>query len=186
MSLVRIASRYAKSLLELAHEQGKLDTVMGDIKVLQESAENRDLYLMLKSPIVNGGKKKQVFQALFGESFDKMTMGFLNIIVNKGRENFLPEIANEFVEQYRKFKNISTVKVTSAKPLSADALDKIKTKLLASNSTSENVEIETQVDPSLIGGFVIEIGDKLYDSSVAHKLALLRKEFVGNIYEKQM
>ena len=186
MSVIRIASRYAKSLLDLAKEQGKLDRVLTDVKTLQSAASNRDLYLMLKSPIINGGKKKQIIDALFADKFDILTMSFMNIVVNKGREDALPEIANEFVTQYKKLNQISTAKVTSAQPLSEAALEKIKAKLLSSNLTSNDVDIVTAVDPSLLGGFVIEIGDKLYDSSVAHKLNKLRKEFTGNAYKSSM
>ena len=184
MSVIRIASRYAKPLVELAEEQGKLEVVLGNIKVLQDAIKNRDLAMMLKSPIVNGGKKKQVLTALFGEGFDDLTNKFLSLVVDKGREAALPAIADEFVAQYRQLKKITTAKVTSAKPLSEAALEKIKAKLLSSSMTRENIEIVTAVNPDLLGGFVIEIGDKLYDSSVAHKLNLLRKEFVGNDYKK--
>ncbi len=184
MSVIRIASRYAKSLMDLAIEQGSIDKVLGDMTSLKNAAENRDLYLMLKSPIINASKKGQVFDKLFGDKFDKMTMGFMKIVLNKGRESYLPEIANEFLEQYKKYKHISTATITSAKPLSDAAIDKLKAKLLASNVTDENVEIETVVDPSIIGGLIIEVGDKLYDASVAHKLELMRKEFTGNLYKK--
>ena len=186
MSAQRIASRYAKPLVELAQEQGKLEVVLGNIKALQESVKNKDLANLLKSPIVNGGKKKQILKALFGESFDELTNKFMDLVVTKGREAALPAIADEFVIQYRLLKKLSTAKVTSATPLSEAALEKIKAKLLASNATNENVEIVTAVNPDLLGGFVIEIGDKLYDSSVAHKLNLLRKEFVGNDHKSKL
>lgn len=180
MSVTRIASRYAKSLMDLALEQGTLDRILADVNSLKDSMSNRDLFLMLKSPIINAGKKKDILKAIFGASFDQSTMTFMDIVVGKGRESILPEIADEFLELYRQHKNITNVKVTSAQPLSEDALNKIKSKLTASDLTTSEVEIETSVDPSLIGGFVIEIGDKLYDSSVAHKLNLARKEFTNN------
>ena len=186
MSVKRIASRYAKSLLDLSNESKNLDTVFKDMQSLQEAVKNRDLYLMLKSPIINAKKKKDIVQKIFGAGFDKMTMGFMNIIITKGRESYLPEIANEFVEQYNDLKSISTAILTSATPLSADALASIKAKLLASNITNESVEIATKVDPNILGGFIIEIGDKLYDASVAHKLETLKKQFVGNVYEPQI
>lgn len=180
MSVTRIASRYAKSLMDLALEQGTLDRILTDVNSLQASMSNRELFLMLKSPIINAGKKKDILKAIFGSSFDKVTMTFMDIVVGKGRESILPEIADEFMELYRQHKKITTAKVTSAQPLSDNALAKIKAKLSASSLTSSEVAIETAVDPSLIGGFVIEIGDKLYDSSIAHKLNLARKEFTNN------
>ncbi|MEO1628415.1 MAG: ATP synthase F1 subunit delta, partial [Bacteroidota bacterium] len=177
MSVTRIASRYAKSLIDLAIEQDKLERVKGDIESFQKAIDNRDYYLLLKSPIINPSKKLSIADALFKNGFDELTMAFIRIITNKGRESYLPEIAAEFVKQYRAHKHISTVKLTTASPLTEETLGKIKQSLMSSSATDDNVEIETTVDPSIMGGFVIEFDDKLYDSSVAHKLELLRKEF---------
>ncbi len=184
MSVTRIASRYAKSLLDLAQEQGKLERILEDINTLKESVKNRDLYLLFKSPIINGTKKLQIVDALFAGKFDEMTMGFARIVINKGREMHLPEIADEFIQQYKVLKHISTIKVTTATPLGDAALAKIKEQLLNSSATDQEVEIETKVDPSLIGGFVIEFDDQLYDASVVHQMDKLKKEFSKNLYVK--
>ena len=111
-------------------------------------------------------------------------MAFIDIIVRKGRESHLPEIATEFVEQYKALKDITTVKVTSAIPVSEKALEQIKTKLANSGATRANIELETAIDKNLIGGFKLEFGDKLYDASVKHQLDLLRKEVASNEYLK--
>ena len=185
MSVTRIASRYAKSLLDLAIEQGKTERTLEDMNYLKEAVKSRDLYLMLKSPIINVNKKKDIMKVLFEGKFDEISMGFVDIILRKGRESYLPEIAQQFEEQYRKYKKISTAVITSAHQLTEASVAKIKAKLLASNITDESVELVTKVDPELIGGFVIEIGDKLYDASVAGKLNKLKKEFVGNTYKVQ-
>ena len=160
MSVKRIASRYAKSLLDLSKESNNLDAVFENMSALKKAVQNRDLYLMLKSPIINAKKKKDIITKIFGTSFDKMTMGFLNIIITKGREGYIPEIAKEFVTQYNDLKKISSAVLTSAVPLSADALASLKAKLLASNITNETVQIETKVNPDILGGFIIEVGDK--------------------------
>ncbi len=185
MSVTRIASRYAKSLLDLAIEQNQMDRVLEDMNYLKEAVQSRDLYLMLKSPIINTSKKKEIINVLFNDKFDKMSMGFMNIIVGKGRERYLPEIAAEFEKQYKAHKRISTAVITSAHQLSEAAVAKIKAKLLASKITDDSVELVTKIDPDLIGGFIIEIGDKLYDASVAGKLDKLKQEFVGNTYKLQ-
>ncbi len=179
MSVTRIASRYAKSLLDLAVEQKKLDRILKDVESLKEATDNQDFHLLLKSPIISKGKKADVFKALFAERFDEMSMRFIHLILNKGRESYIPDIAKEFIEQYRTMNSISIVKVTTATPLSETALEQIKTKLLASSETGKNVEIVTKVNPDILGGFVIEINDKLYDDSVAHKLEKLRKELIS-------
>lgn len=184
MSVSRIATRYAKSLIDLANEQGKLETILGDIQYFQEAAKNRDFFMMLKSPIINITKKGQIFQAIFGDKFDEMTMAFLKIVLNKNREGALPNIADEFINQYQAIKSVSTVKLTTATPMTDEALEKIKERFLESSATRNSIDIITAVNPDLLGGFVIEFDDKLYDASVAHKLDLLRKEFTKNEYVK--
>ena len=104
MSVTRIATRYAKSLLELANEQGKLEAVHTDVLLLQSASKNRDLHLMLKSPIIHADKKISVFKVLFGDKMDNLTMAYMSLLANKGREGYLPEITAEFLNQYRAYK----------------------------------------------------------------------------------
>ena len=180
MSITRIAGRYAKSLLDLAIDNNTLEATMEDMKTLQAMCQNRDLLLLLKSPIVSIGKKKQVFAALFDTHLGEMSRAFVNLILVKRREDLLPEIADEFISQYKIFKGITNVTVTSATPLDASTLDDIKKKLLESKITANELQIEQKVNPELLGGFVIEVGDKLYDNSIAYKLNKLSKQLVKN------
>ncbi|MCB9263584.1 MAG: ATP synthase F1 subunit delta [Lewinellaceae bacterium] len=182
MSVHRIASRYAKSLIELAIDQKKLEVVTEDVRLFQKLVKNRDLYLLLKSPIVHADKKKQILKLIFESKLDELFMAFLNILVSKGREAYLPEIADEYVLQYKQVKHISTVKLTTASPLTKELQKAIHEKLEASKATDEHVELVSAVDPALIGGFVVEFEDKIYDASVKHKLDRLRKEFRENFY----
>ncbi|GJM32039.1 MAG: ATP synthase subunit delta [Saprospiraceae bacterium] len=186
MSVQRIASRYAKSLLDLAIEENKVDRILEDIQSFGEVVKNRDFYLMLKSPIINATKKTQIAKLIFEGKFDKMTMAFLNILFVKGREGYMPEIAAEFLDQYKKLKHISTVRVTSAVALKDEVLASLRKKLEQSSDTDEKVEIVTKVDPDLIGGLVIEFEDKVYDASLSHKLDQLKKEFSENLYISQI
>ena len=185
MSVTRIATRYAKSLIDLAIDQKKLEEVYRDVDTLRSAVKNRDLYLMLKSPIVHNDKKNAALDAIFAGKLDALTMAYLHLLVNKNREMYLPEIAAEFVAQYKVLKKITTVRVTSATPLSDSVLDAIRKKLLASGVTTENLDIETAVDTTLIGGFVLQFDHKRYDASVAHKLDELNAEFLKNLYIKE-
>ena len=186
MSVTRIATRYAKSLVDLAIEQNKLDRIKGDVQAFEKATQQRDFQLLMKSPIVKGGKKWAIIQEIFEGKFDPMTMAFMKILINKGREGYLPEIAKEFITLFKQKNQISSVKIITAKKLSDAALASIKGKLNDSINTYKNVEIETAVQPDLIGGFVIEFDDKLYDSSVKHKLELLKKEFKDNLYKSMI
>jgi F-type H+-transporting ATPase subunit delta len=184
MSIVKVASRYAKSLLNLAKEQNKVEEVLSDIQSFDKALESRDLLLLTKSPIVPLDKKRAIFDALFKSKYDNLTMMFFDIILRKGREAYLPEIADSFIAQYNTLKGISKVTVTTATPLSKESLEAVRAKLLASNVTDESIEFTTIVDPSIIGGLVIKIGDNLYDASVERKLKELKKDFSENKYVK--
>ena len=183
MSVSRIASRYAKSLIDFAQENNNLEEVKNDMAVLDKALESRDLVMLLKSPIVNELKKKEIFKAVFAGKLSETTLGFLNIILNKGREEYIPAISNEFEAQYKLMKGISDVTLTTASPISEANLASIKAKLIFSNETAQQVDIETVVDPSILGGFIIEIGDKLYNDSIAYKLSQMKKQFKGTQHE---
>jgi F-type H+-transporting ATPase subunit delta len=185
MSVLRIATRYAKSLLDLAIEQQKLEPVYHDVQVLASAVQNRDLVLLLKSPIIQGDKKIAAMDALFKGKLDVLTLAYVRLLVEKGREAYLPEIAREFVSQYKRYKRITTVRVISAAPLSEEVMTALHGKLLASHTTSDQLEMETRIDPKLIGGFIVEFDDKRYDASVINKLNELRVEFKKNLYIKE-
>lgn len=184
MSGERVAVRYAKSLIDLGKDQGVLEDLHSDMLNLKEALKNRDLYLLVKSPIIKANKKISIFKKLFGDSYNKVTMAFFEIIMKKSRENILPEITTAFIDQYKKLNHITAVKLTTANALGDGVLNEIKEALLKSADTDKKVEIETAVDPDLIGGFVIEMGDKLYDASVAYKLDQIKRKFTGNKYIK--
>jgi|APTNR8051073442_1049403.scaffolds.fasta_scaffold01272_9 F-type H+-transporting ATPase subunit delta len=186
MSVQRIAGRYAKSFVDLAAEQNKLERVLEDVKSFQALTKNRDFYLLLKSPVVHASKKIAIINQLFEGKYDELTLAFLRILINKSREAYLPEIAVEFIEQYKQRKHISSVRLTTAAPLSDAVVADIRQRLTGSMHTSDNVELAVKVDPELIGGFVLEFDDKIYDASIAQKLDELRKGFVGNLYISQI
>ena len=185
MSVTRIATRYAKSLIELAIDQNKLEQVSSDISTLRGAAANREFYMFLKSPIIHADKKMAVLNALFKDKMDVLTLTYLNLLVNKGREMYLPEIAAEFAIQYKALKHITSVTVTSAVALSDAVLNGLRQQLLASGVTTENLDIITKVDPDLIGGFVLEFDNKRYDASIANKLAELKSDFMKNQYIRE-
>lgn len=178
MKNLRVAARYAKSLIDLAQDGNKLEVIKSDMDTLKQMLESRDFYLMLKSPIINPSKKRSVLDAILAQAkFDELTQAFARLLVDKGRESNLPEVVTAFIDQYKVIKHITSVKVTSAVSLSEAELADIKSKLISSGSTEADVDIETAVDPALLGGFILEYDGKVYDASVAHKLTELRREF---------
>lgn len=183
MSEYRIASRYAKSLLDLSVEKGQLEEVNKDMLMFSETVKaNRDLLLMLKSPIITHDKKLAILNSLFAGKVNDLTLAIFQILTKKHREAYLAQIATEFHHQYNVKKGIEEATVTTTFPLSA-ALRK-EFELVVKKITHKDVELTEKVDDSLIGGFILKIGDRQIDDSVSSKLQALRVEFTKNHYEK--
>ncbi|WP_298740848.1 ATP synthase F1 subunit delta [uncultured Chitinophaga sp.] len=177
----RLASRYAKSLVDLAAEKGQLEAVRADMQVLQQIIRgNRDVANLLKSPIIKPDKKQQILTAIFENRISTISNAFIKLLVIKGRESNLPEITTAFEKQYNQLKNISNVKITTAVPIDAAVLGAIRQKVEA--GTDKKIELEIAVEPDLIGGFVLETEDRLYDASVLRDLKDIKKQFTQNIY----
>jgi len=176
----RLASRYAKSIIELAVEKGELESILSDVKWLQQVIKSSsDFANLLRSPIVKAEKKQQVIDAIIKGRVSEMSRSFVHLLVAKGRESNLPEIITAFVQQYREHKNIHIVKLVTAIPLTDDLrnaiIDQIK-----KTSDMQNIELETLIDEDLIGGFVLETGDKLIDASIAYELKQISRKFENN------
>ncbi|WP_347157468.1 ATP synthase F1 subunit delta [Pontibacter chitinilyticus] len=181
MSDIRVASRYAKSLIELAQEKGVLEQVNEDMKLFSKTAgQNRAFHLLLQNPIVKSDKKLAVINAVFKGKVNEMTLAFFNIVARKNRESLLEFVADEFEKQYNEYKGIQKAKVTSAVPLTPALREELGLRLVA--QTGKTIELEEQVDPSLIGGFVLRVGDQQIDSSVKYNLRKLKNNFKDNPY----
>lgn len=182
----RLAARYAKSLVDLAIEQNSLDATLKDMQLLSGIChQNRDFVAMLESPVIPADKKTAVINAVLGTNIGKLTDAFAKLLVNKGREANLPEIAEAFVAQYKEMKKIRTVKLTTAATLNDNVKQAIKAKVegqLAGNT----IEMNTSVDAELIGGFVLEMDDKLFDASIRSDLDKLKSQFHDESYVVRM
>jgi F-type H+-transporting ATPase subunit delta len=146
----RAASRYAKSLLDLAVEKGALENVQEDMRLLSRvCSQNADLRLMLKSPIIRHEVKKVVLEKLFKNRVNALTLAIIDILTRKNREPLLAEIAMEFQEAYRVFKGIGKASVTSTVALDKNLRQEIEI-LVKRICEKKTVEIEEHIDPSLI------------------------------------
>lgn len=186
MSITRIASRYAKSLIDLAKSRNELEAVKEDVQGFQKAMESKDFYHMLKSPVIPSTKKAEIFKLLFKEKANPTTFGFFNLVIRKGREMYMPEILNEFMASYRKMNNIVSVNVISAVPLNAAAQEAIKARLIEAGLITGSIEMHTKVNPDIIGGFQIEFDHKLIDTSISHALDKMRRELAINLYESKI
>jgi F-type H+-transporting ATPase subunit delta len=176
----RLATRYAKSLIDLSLERGELQTVHDDMQYLQAvSKSNKDFVAVLRSPIISPEKKQAIIQAVTDGHISELTSSFNRLLVRKGRESNLPEIAHAFIEQYKKHEQIFSVKLTTATPISDEIKQEIVDKV-KSQSNMKTIELTAEVNEELIGGFVLQIGDTLVDASVAYDLNTIKKQFLNN------
>lgn len=176
----RLANRYAKSLLTLAIEKNQLDTVYKDMEFLQSVAKlNKEFVVVLKSPVISSEKKEAIIGAVTNSRISDLSQLFIRLLIRKGREMNLPDITSAFIEQYKKHKEIYPVKLITATPLS-DELKQSIVNQIKSQSDLKNIELTAEIDEKLIGGFILQVGDKQVDASIAYDLNVIRKQFLNN------
>ncbi len=158
-----------------------LEQVNADMQLFsQVVSQNRDFKLLLQNPIVKSDKKLAIINKVFKGKVQELTLAFFNLIARKNREAVLNAVATSFQEQYRIKQGIQSAEVVSAVPLTPALRDELGQKLVA--QTGKRIELVERVDPSLIGGFVLTVGDKQIDSSVRNSLRKLRNQFKDNPY----
>ncbi len=178
----RLAARYAKSLMDIAIEQGKLDALYADMQGIHQMCQSSsELVSMLKSPIVNADLKNKTMKALLETKVDGVTMSFIKLIITKGREFFLPEIVTSFIALYKKHNKINEVLLTTAEPMD----EAIKSALLSKiqqQFQGMTIDLTTVVNEKLIGGFLLESNNTLFDASILRDLNDIKKQFLKNEY----
>lgn len=176
MAGAKSAGRYAKALLELAIETKKVEVIEKDIKELLDTSDStRDLKIFLHSPLVKADKKIVTIKEIF-KKFDKKTLDFLALVIQNGRDCIILEIANSFQSQLKEHRGIVTVEVTSASELGKKASDAISTAI--KKQTKGEVELVKKIDPTLIGGFQVRMGDYQIDASVSSSLNKIKQELI--------
>lgn len=182
----RLASRYAKSLLDIATEQNSVEETLKDMQLIDAVVRhNRDFVVMMRSPVIKADKKISIINAVFAGKITPLTLTFIQLLINKGREQNIDEIATAFISQYRESKKIKMVTLTTATSVNTAVVDTLKAKLAAAFNGS-SIEVETKVDPSLLGGFVLDMGDRQLDASILRDLNDIRKQFTKNLYVSQL
>jgi F-type H+-transporting ATPase subunit delta len=180
MTNPRVAHRYAKSILDLAIERGSLEEVSRDMLYMQQLIKaSREFLNLLRSPVVKADTKEKAIKAVTAGNTGELMNAFIHLLLAKTREAVLPEVITAFIEQYKAHKHIHTVKLTTAMPISDDVKNAIAAQV-KQTSNFENIELESVVDPDIIGGFVLQSGDKLIDASVAYDLKTISRQFENN------
>jgi len=182
---IKVASRYAKSLLKIAIDENALEELHNDMKLVNNvCSTNADLVLLLKSPIVKSDKKSEILNAVFNKQLSKIANTFITLIITKKREGILGDIAASFIDIYKHHINIKTAIVTSAIPLSKSQKESVIAILKSSKETA-SVDLKEIVDENILGGMILRVGDKQVDESIKRKLMNLEMEFDENPYIKE-
>ena len=180
MSELTVATRYAKSLIDLAVEKKSLEETRKDMELFSQTLRaNHELQAVMSNPIIAHNKKIKILEAIFGGKVSKVTDSFFRIMVNKSRSEILYPASKEFINQYNIIKHIVRAYVTSATPLSAANKKSIVAEL--ETATKGTIELHTKVDPKLIGGFVLMIGDLQVDTSISSSLNRLKQDFARGV-----
>jgi F-type H+-transporting ATPase subunit delta len=176
MKSTKAAGRYAKALLELALDQQKIEVIENNMQqIISVATEAHDFQVFLSSPLIKVDKKLEVIKSIFG-NFDALSISFLEMVATNRRESLITEIASAFLAQLKEHRGIVPVTIISAKPLDAQSKAQITSKISA--SIKGTLEITENLDESLIGGFIVRMGDHQIDASVSNQLNRLKQELV--------
>lgn len=169
-----VAGRYAEALYDIALKQNLVDKIEAELKAVEVIfSENIDLQKVLYHPQITAADKKELLNKLFNGKVSEVTGNFLALLVDRRREAFFGDIVAEFVSLANVVRNIVAAQVASAVQLNDKEkgnLDRILAKL-----TGKKVQTSYAVDPSLIGGVVVRIGDKIIDGSIKTRMANLKE-----------
>jgi F-type H+-transporting ATPase subunit delta len=178
MAGTRAAIRYAKALLSLAKDQNLAEAVNYDMKLITNSiAESKDLSNMLDNPVVSSDIKKSALLEIF-KNTTPLSINLIDILTTNKRINLLGDVAQKYNELYDLLNGIQVAEVTTAIPLTDDL--KIKVLAKVKELTGKEATIKSIVDDSILGGFILRVGDIQYNASIANKLNKLKREFTLN------
>jgi F-type H+-transporting ATPase subunit delta len=180
MSGSRAAVRYAKAVLSFALEQQNEVQVNNDmVLVVNTIKENTDLQLLLNSPILKSEVKKSLLKEIFTTKISSISISLIDLLIDNKRLSILEDVAKKYTLLFDELKGIEIAKVTTAVPLTEALTKQVLVKI--KEITGKEATIENNVNPDIIGGFILRIGDIQYDASIANKLKGLKRQFENEI-----
>ncbi|HPF97230.1 MAG: ATP synthase F1 subunit delta [Flavobacteriaceae bacterium] len=174
----RAAIRYAKALLSLAQDQKTADVVNKDMELVSKTiSENQQLSELLKNAVVKSEVKKAILTEIFS-GLNALSTNLFNVLIENKRIDILENVAAQYTSLYDDSIGKEIATVTTAVPMTNDLEIKVLAKV--KELTPKSVELHNVIDESILGGFILRIGDKQYNASIANKLNKLRREFSLN------
>lgn len=176
----RAALRYAKAILQHANETGTTEVVFGDMEdVLATLTGSKELRNVLKSPIIKGNDKQEALVKIFSDT-SEITRGLIRVLVENKRTEILGGVAASYIHLYNESKGVKVAQVTTAVPLTEKLENHVLVKIKELTG-SDSVSIENTIDGSIIGGFILRIGDLQYNASIANQFGIIKREFSKSI-----
>ena len=175
MIINEAASVYAKAMFDVAEEMGKTDEVLEQFSnAIKTVRENEEFHTVMTSPVIRAEDKKNIIQKVFEGSMEQYLINFIKILIDKNKIFIINDIFNRFSNMVDEKNTIERGIVVSAIKLSDEEIDKLEKSL--SKKFSRIIELENKVDPSIIGGILVRVGNKEIDGTVKGKMKGLNKE----------
>ncbi|NLL53045.1 MAG: F0F1 ATP synthase subunit delta [Peptococcaceae bacterium] len=179
-----LARRYAQALFELAMEMSVLDQIESELRFLDNLIlEHKDLKYILSHPGIEVSSKKEILAKILDNNVSEISKHFLYLLIDRRRQNILTMVLREFTRLANNVRNLVEAKVVSAISLSPEQEEKFKQ--VISKLTGKNVQLITEINPQLIGGAKIQIGDQVIDGTITAALSKLRQELIKASYKPQ-
>lgn len=172
----KISVRYAKALFESAIDKDLLDKIEEDMKLVLEITGMRQYKQMLFNPVVKESEKIKLTETLLSDKVEDLTISLLRLVIRNDREQHIAGIARNYLEQYREYRGISSAVFTSVLPADSDLKKRVEK--VIGDALNTPVDLVTEADESLIGGFILRIEDQQYDASVASNLNKVKKQLL--------
>jgi len=174
MASTRAAIRYAKAILDLANSKGVAEAVNNDMKLIASTIEsNLELSTFIQNPTTKVEVKESALLEVFA-NVDGVTKGLFHLLFENKRFEILEALALEYKKLFDESNGVEVAKVTTAIPMDAALEAKVLEKV--ATLSDKKITLENIVDPSIIGGFILRIGDQQYNASVANRLQVLKRE----------
>ena len=183
MNESQISVRYAKALFQLAEEKQILDRVNRDMELLSETFGMEEFQYLLAVPSLQASKKRSIVESVLRDHMHESSMSMIALVIRNKREVYLPAIARNFGNLYRKAKGIRSASFVTAAVVGKEVIDQVK-KMVADAFKSE-VDLTTRVDADLIGGFILTVEDRRYDASVSGSLRKMKKQLLKTSTENR-
>lgn len=178
MAGARAAIRYAKAVLSLATDRNKAEAVNNDMKLMAKTiAENIELGDMLNNAVIKSETKKATLLAIF-PNLNEISTNLFDVLISNKRVNILNDIAIHYSILFDVLSGKQVAKVTTAIPMTKELEAKVLAKV--KELTNKEVKLESIIDETILGGFILRVGDKQYNASVSDKLNKLKREFTLN------